>query len=81
MVAANRPGFDFFTVVALLAKLPIFFKLGLYNRYWRYASVNDLTRVLIAVGLSTTILAVLFVGAHATLLQYNLVIVSHRSPD
>jgi FlaA1/EpsC-like NDP-sugar epimerase/lipopolysaccharide/colanic/teichoic acid biosynthesis glycosyltransferase len=62
----------FFTLVALLVKLPIFYKLNLYNRYWRYAGVSDLTPVLIAVGLSTTILTALFVGTHASLERYEL---------
>lgn len=61
-----------FTLVALLVKLPVFFVLNLYNRYWRYAGVNDLVLVLIAVGLSTIILTTLFVGTHATLEQYGL---------
>jgi FlaA1/EpsC-like NDP-sugar epimerase/lipopolysaccharide/colanic/teichoic acid biosynthesis glycosyltransferase len=61
-----------FTLVALLVKIPIFFKLGLYNRYWRYAGVNDLSLVVIAVGLSTAVLAAGFVGAHNILLQYDL---------
>jgi FlaA1/EpsC-like NDP-sugar epimerase/lipopolysaccharide/colanic/teichoic acid biosynthesis glycosyltransferase len=62
----------FFTSVALLVKLTIFYKLNLYNRYWRYAGVSDLTRVLIAIGLSTTVLTALFVGTHATLERYEL---------
>jgi FlaA1/EpsC-like NDP-sugar epimerase len=62
----------FFTVVALLVKVPIFHRLGLYNRYWRYASVNDLALVPIAVGSSTIVLTALFVGADATLEQYDL---------
>lgn len=61
-----------FTLVALLVKLPIFYLLGLYNRFWRYAGVNDLVGVLIAVGLSTTILETLFVGAHPLLEKYGL---------
>jgi FlaA1/EpsC-like NDP-sugar epimerase/lipopolysaccharide/colanic/teichoic acid biosynthesis glycosyltransferase len=60
-----------FTLVNLLVKLPIFYKLNLYNRYWRYAGVSDLTLVLIAVGSSTAILTALFAGAQATLEQYN----------
>lgn len=62
----------FFTLVALLVKIPIFYQLGLYNRFWRYAGINDLFQVLIAVGLSTAILAILFIGAHAALEQYGL---------
>jgi len=62
----------FFTIVALLIKVPLFYHQDLYRRYWRYASVNDLTRVLIAVGLSTTVLTVVFGGAQASLARYGL---------
>lgn len=61
-----------FILVVLLVKLPIFYKLGLYNRYWRYAGSNDLVQVTIAVSLSTTVLTVLFAGAHSNLEQYDL---------
>jgi len=62
----------FFALVALAVKVPIFYRLGLYRRYWRYASVNDLGWVLIAVGISTTILTIVFVTAQASLAQYDL---------
>jgi hypothetical protein len=62
----------FFTLVACLVKIPIFYQLGLYNRFWRYAGTGDLFRVLIAVGLSTIVLALLFTAAHAALEQYGL---------
>ena len=62
----------FFTVVALVVKVPIFYRLGLYRRYWCFASINDLMLALIAVGLSTTILTVVFVGAQASLARYGL---------
>ena len=55
----------FYTLVAALVKLPIFYSLALYRRYWRYANVNDLTRVGVAVSLATLILSVLFVSAQA----------------
>lgn len=61
-----------FTAVALFVKLPIFYYLGLYSRYWRYASINDLTRVVFAVVTSTTGLTILFVTAQAGLGYYDL---------
>jgi FlaA1/EpsC-like NDP-sugar epimerase len=61
-----------FTLVALLTKLAIFYKLGLYRCYWRYAGVNDLSLVLVAVGLSTVVLTFVFIHAHALLAQYDL---------
>ncbi len=62
----------FFTLVALLVKMPIFCGLRLYKRYWLYAVLSDLTMLLGAVVLSTAILTVLFGVAHTTLAQYNL---------
>lgn len=62
----------FFTIVALSVKLPVFYGLRVYDRYWRYANVNDLILVLIAVGLSTTILVIGFVTPYALLERYGL---------
>jgi len=62
----------FFTIVALSVKLPVFYGLRVYDRYWRYANVNDLILVLIAVGLSTTILVIGFVSFYALLERYGL---------
>jgi FlaA1/EpsC-like NDP-sugar epimerase/lipopolysaccharide/colanic/teichoic acid biosynthesis glycosyltransferase len=61
-----------FTLAALLVKLPVFHALGLYNRYWCYAGAGDLAVVSAAVGLSTSVLAVLSVGTHTFLLRYSL---------
>jgi FlaA1/EpsC-like NDP-sugar epimerase len=61
-----------YTIVALLIRVPIFYSLRLYRRYWCYAGVNDLMLVLIAVGLSTTVLTVVFAGAQASLARYGL---------
>ena len=62
----------FYTMVALLVRLGIFYKLDLYNRYWSYAGVGDLANVLIAVGLSTVVLTALFAAMHAILATYDL---------
>ncbi len=62
----------FYTLVALFVKLSLFYRLGLYNRYWRYANVNDLTLVLIASSLSTIALTMLFLGAHSILASFDL---------
>jgi len=61
-----------FTAVALVVKLSIFYRLGLYRRYWCYAGVNDLTLMMIAVGFSTAVLTALFFVVHAPLMQYKL---------
>jgi lipopolysaccharide/colanic/teichoic acid biosynthesis glycosyltransferase len=62
----------FFTLVASLVKIAIFYQLGLYHRFWRYAGTGDLFRVLIAIGLSTIVLTLSFTAAHAALEQYGL---------
>jgi FlaA1/EpsC-like NDP-sugar epimerase/lipopolysaccharide/colanic/teichoic acid biosynthesis glycosyltransferase len=61
-----------YTLVALTAKVSIFYALGLYNRYWCYAGVNDMVTAVIAVFLSTTALVVLFVYLHPILELHGL---------
>jgi FlaA1/EpsC-like NDP-sugar epimerase len=56
----------------MVVKVSIFYWLGLYRRYWRYAGVNDLILVPIAVSLSTLVLTVLFATIHAPLQRYGL---------
>jgi FlaA1/EpsC-like NDP-sugar epimerase/lipopolysaccharide/colanic/teichoic acid biosynthesis glycosyltransferase len=67
-----RSALVFYTLISISIKLAIFYKLGLYRRFWRYAGVNDLARTGIAVGLSTLILTILFFSSHAILRPYNL---------
>jgi len=52
-----------FTLLALAVKLVLFFLFGLYRRYWRYASVDELISIGLAVGTSTLVVAGLFFGA------------------
>ena len=61
-----------FVIVALAIKVPIFLRFGLYRRYWCYASVDDLARVLVAGGLSSTVLTVIFLGLQTRLARYDL---------
>lgn len=61
-----------FTATALLVKLTIFRFMGLYRRYWHYASVADLTQVLLAASLSTILMLGLFIGAQSSLEHYDL---------
>ena len=44
-----------FTMMALLVKLPVFYAFRLYMRYWRYASMDELITIALAV-FTTTIL-------------------------
>lgn len=52
-----------FTILALVIKLVVFFMFGLYRRYWRYASVDELVSIILAVGSATLIIAGIFFGA------------------
>jgi FlaA1/EpsC-like NDP-sugar epimerase len=50
-------GFLVFLAVCLLVKPPAFFVFGLYRRYWRYASTDDLMAVLLAVSAGSVVVA------------------------
>jgi len=50
-------GLVIYTIAALFIRLFIFYRFGLYSRYWRYASVDELARIGTAVLVSTVILA------------------------
>jgi FlaA1/EpsC-like NDP-sugar epimerase len=52
-----------FTALALSIKLPTFYAMGLYRRYWRYASVDDLTTIVLTVGTSAAVIAAIFLIA------------------
>lgn len=62
-IARYAPALIQFTILALIIKLVIFFLFGLYRRYWRYASVDELVSIFLAVGSATLIIAGVFFGA------------------
>jgi FlaA1/EpsC-like NDP-sugar epimerase len=66
------PGLVLFTALALLMKISIFYELGMYRRYWRYASVNDLALLMSGVSLSTILLATGFFVTQPLLRNYGL---------
>jgi FlaA1/EpsC-like NDP-sugar epimerase len=51
-----------FVLMAWVIKLPIYYFLGLYRRYWRYASVQEMLSILAATTISSIVLAVLVLG-------------------
>lgn len=51
-----------YTLGTLLIRLPIFYGFGLYNRYWRYATVNELLSIFLAVLASTAAIFALHLG-------------------
>ena len=52
-----------YTAVALVIRLAVFFWFGLYRRYWRYASVEELIQISMAVFTTILMLLLLSVGA------------------
>ena len=56
-----RSEFPVFIATALIVKPAIFFWFGLYRRYWRYATVQDLNSVVFACGFGGVLMS-LFVG-------------------
>ena len=62
-LASYAPALIRFTILALIIKLVIFFLFGLYRRYWRYASVDELVSIILAVGSAILIIAGVFFGA------------------
>lgn len=61
-VARYREMMAWFLVMSVPIKFLIFRLVGLYSRYWRYASVDELLLIATAVGLSTLVLAALFLA-------------------
>ena len=57
----HRQEFPVFLAAALVIKPAIFYGFGMYRRYWRYASVRDLTAVVFA-GVAAAVGMLLFVG-------------------
>lgn len=57
-----------YTVAALVVRPAVSYAFGLYRRYWRYASVDDLVQITIAGLASTAVLAVFIFTFHGTLL-------------
>ena len=55
---AQRPEFPLYVLAALVIKPAIFMVLGMYRRYWRYASVQELLVLVIAVTASSVGMAV-----------------------
>src|SRR5438034_1175416 len=59
----TRPEFALYVLVALLIKPAIFKLLGMYGRYWRYASVQELILVVMGVAASSAAMAVIVILA------------------
>lgn len=51
-----------FTLLALLIKLPTFYAFGLYRRYWRYASMDEMITIALAVFITTVLVTAISWG-------------------
>ena len=58
-----RPLLIWTLAASLLLKPPIFLAFGMYSRYWRYATIDDLLVVTLSTAASTLALAVFFAAA------------------
>lgn len=57
-----------FTLVGMVVRLLIFWRAGLYNRYWRYASVDEIGLIVATVIAATAINTILFFALRFILL-------------
>ncbi|MBC7185750.1 MAG: polysaccharide biosynthesis protein [Calditrichaeota bacterium] len=55
-VAAHVHSLAIYALFAIAIRLAVFIPVGLYSRYWRYASVAEIAQVTLAVSLSTLLL-------------------------
>lgn len=53
------PGLVLYTLLSLVVRLTVFYFFGLYRRYWRYASIEELDQIGWAIFVSTSILMIL----------------------
>ncbi len=58
------PALVLYTGLALITKVSMFYLLGLYGRYWPYASVSDVSRMMVAVGQAAAFLFCFSVASH-----------------
>lgn len=58
------PALAIYTALALFTKISLFYLLGLYGRYWPYASVADVSRLMVAVAQATLFLTFFAMASH-----------------
>ncbi|MCK5923233.1 MAG: hypothetical protein KAG66_19995, partial [Methylococcales bacterium] len=68
-ILAIPPGFWLglisYTILALVVRLLVFRKVGLYARFWRYASLAEAAEIIVAVLISTAIISIITLIARA----------------
>jgi FlaA1/EpsC-like NDP-sugar epimerase len=62
------PGLLIYTGMALLVRLVIFHRFGLYSRYWRYASIEELDQISWAVFVSSALIGLVVLLARTPIL-------------
>lgn len=55
-------GLALYTLVAIGVRWAVFIPFGLYARYWRYASIDELSQIVMAVVVSTVLIILIFFG-------------------
>ncbi len=55
-----RVGLALYIALSLAVKLPVFYAFGLYRRFWRYASIDEMLAIVMAVGVSVGIAGTAF---------------------
>ena len=60
-------GLLIYTAVSLVVRLITFYQLGLYRRFWQYASIDELSQIVNAVLISTLFVWLLVTGIRALL--------------
>jgi FlaA1/EpsC-like NDP-sugar epimerase len=66
------PALVVYTTVSVVVKISIFYFLGLYGRYWRYASIHDMSRLLLSTATTTVMLTACFIIVHNPLREMGL---------
>lgn len=61
-LASYAPSLTIFTALALLIKVATFWRAGLYLRYWRYASVDELAQIVLAVLVASAVVMLTYYG-------------------
>lgn len=68
------PALGLYTALAIFTKISLFYLLGLYGRYWPYASVSDVSRLMVAVGQAAFLLTWFGFASHPFLHPYGLAV-------
>jgi FlaA1/EpsC-like NDP-sugar epimerase len=64
-IAGYFPYLVRYSIFNLLLCLSVFYAFGLYSRYWRYASIDELVQIALAVMTATALVSSAFFGSYA----------------